>query len=183
MKELRSQTRGGERRGQSPRTADATTQAVARKRKEAESRRTATGNRKHGETPTPKWARRDMEIEVGNQKSDGLILDTEEKMIYIIEGARCSDTYEAMETAEVTKIHKYREMREELRRRYPGYQVRQLNFIIGIQGTIVEHRWRYNLTTLGIERRRQDKIIRRCMTASIEGMQRVLCAAETGGEG
>jgi hypothetical protein len=54
---------------------------------------------------------------------------------------------------------------------------------IGIQGTIVEHRWRCNLTTLGIERRRQDKIIRRCMTASIEGMQRVLSAAETGGEG
>ena len=44
-----------------------------------------------------------------------MILDTEEKMIYIIEGARCSDTYEAMETAEVTKIHKYRAMREELR--------------------------------------------------------------------
>jgi len=85
-----------------------------------------------------------------------------------------------METAEVTKIHKYRAMREELCRRY---QVRQLNFIIGIQGTIVEHRWRCNLTTLGIERRRQDKIIRRCMTASIEGIQRVLSAAETGGEG
>jgi hypothetical protein len=79
-----------------------------------------------------------MEIEVGNQKPDGLILDTEEKMIYIIEGARCSDTGEAMETAEVTKIHKYRSMREELRRRYPGHQVRQLNSIIGIQGTIVE---------------------------------------------
>jgi hypothetical protein len=134
----------------------------------AEVRRAATGKRKHGETQTPKWARRDMEIE--NQKPDGLILDTEEKMIYIIEGARCSDTYEAMEKAEVTKIHKYRAMREELRRRYPGYQVRQLNFIIGIQGTIVEHRWRCNLTTLGIERRRQDTIIRRCMTASIEGM-------------
>jgi hypothetical protein len=30
---------------------------------------------------------------------DGLILDTEEKMTYIIEGARCSDADEAMETA------------------------------------------------------------------------------------
>jgi hypothetical protein len=88
-----------------------------------------------------------------------------------------------METAEVTKIHKYTAMREKLRRRYPGYQVRQLNFIIGIQGTIVEHRWRCNLTTLGIERRRRDMIIHRWMPASIEGMQRLLSAAETGGEG
>jgi hypothetical protein len=61
--------------------------------------------------------------------------------------------------------------------------VRQLNLIIGIQGTIVEHRWRCNLTTLGIERGRQDKIIHRCMTASIEDMSRVLRAAETGSEG
>ena len=56
----------------------------------------------------------------------------------------------------------------------------QLNFIIGIQGTIVEYSWRCNLTTLGIENGRQDKIMRRCMTASIEGMQRVLRAVELG---
>jgi hypothetical protein len=186
MKELRSQTREGERQGQSPRTADATTQAVERKRKEAKAGLTATGKRKRGETPTPSWARRDMEIEVGNQKPDGVILDTGERTIYIIEGARCSDTEEAMETAEVTKIHKYRALREELRRRYSGYQVKQLNFIIGIQGTIVEHSWRCNLTTLGIEKGRQDKITRRCMTASVEGMQRVFRAVETetvGGDG
>ena len=73
-------------------------------------------------------ASRDMEIEVGNQKADGLILDTDEMAIYIIKGARCSDTAEAMEIVEVTKIHKYRALREELRRRYPGYQVKQLNF-------------------------------------------------------
>jgi hypothetical protein len=128
-----------------------------------------------------------MEIEVENQKPDGLILDTEERAIYIIEGARCSDTAEAMEIVEVTQIHKYRALREEqlleLRRRYPGYQVKQLNFIIGIPGTIVEHRWRWNLTTLGIERRRQDRIIRKCMTASVEGMQRVLRAETRGGDG
>ena len=139
------------------------------------------GKRRHGETPTPSWARRDMEIKVRNQKPDWVILDTGERMIYIIEGARCSDTEEAMETVEVTKIHKYRALREELRRRYSGYQVKQLNFIIGIQGTIVEHSWRCNLTTLGIGKGRQDKIIRRCMTASIEGLQRVLRAVESGG--
>jgi hypothetical protein len=57
MTELRSQTRGGERKKQIPRTAEATTQAVERKRKvlrkEAEARLTATGKRKHGEIPTP----------------------------------------------------------------------------------------------------------------------------------
>jgi hypothetical protein len=47
-----------------------------------------------------------------------------------------------MEIFEETKLHKYRALREELRRRYPGYKVKQLNFIMGIQGTIVEHRWR-----------------------------------------
>jgi hypothetical protein len=152
-----------------------------RKEEKAGARQTAMGKRRQGETPNPNWARRDMEIEVGNQKPDGVILDTRERMIYIIEGARCSDTEEAMETVEVTKIHKYRALREELRRRYSGYHVKQLNFIIGIQGTIVEHSWRCNLTTLGIEKGRQDKIIRRCMFASIEGMQRVLRAVESGG--
>ena len=57
MTELRSQTRGGERRGQSPRTAEATTYAVERKRKEAEVRRTATGKRKHGD-PNPKMGQK-----------------------------------------------------------------------------------------------------------------------------
>ena len=64
-----------------------------------------------------------------------------------------------------------------------GYQAKQLKFIIGIQGTIVEHRWRCNLTTLGIERRRQDRIIRKCMTASVEGMQRVLREETRDGDG
>ena len=45
-----------------------------------------------------------MEIEVGNQKPDGVILDTGERMIYIIEGARCSDTEEAMQTVEVRVV-------------------------------------------------------------------------------
>jgi hypothetical protein len=63
---------------------------IERKRKEAAARQMATGKRKHGETPTPSWGSRDMEIEVGNQETDGLILDTEEsaeRAIYIIEGA------------------------------------------------------------------------------------------------
>ena len=83
-------------------------------------------------------------------------------------------------------FYKYRALREELRQRYPEYRVRQPNFVIGIQRTMDEHRWRWNLTIvkgkLGIDKRRQDKIIRRCMTASIGGMQQVLRAAVAGHE-
>jgi hypothetical protein len=180
-KDVRRQEQGKRRGTPGTRNEDMWTQEAERRKKEAGARQAAMGKRRHGETPTPSWARRDMDIEVGNQKPDGVILDTGESMIYTIEGERCSDTEEAMETVEVTKIHKYRALREELRRRYSGYQVKQLNFIIGIQGTIVEHSWRCNLTTPGIEKGRQDKIIRRCMTASIEGVQRVLRAVESGG--
>jgi hypothetical protein len=57
------------------------TKEAERRKKEAGARQTAMGKRRHGETPTPSWARRDIEIEVGNQKPDGVILDTVEKMI------------------------------------------------------------------------------------------------------
>jgi hypothetical protein len=115
MSEGRSKARGEERQGQCTRNEDMWTKEAERRKKEAGARQTAMGKRRHGETPTPSWARRDMEIEVGNQKPDGVILDTEERMIYIIEDARCSDTEEAMEAVEVTKTHKYRALREELR--------------------------------------------------------------------
>jgi hypothetical protein len=72
MTERRARTRGKEYRGQSSRSTDAMAQEVERKRKEAEARLTATGKLKHEGTQTPSWTRRDMEIEVGNQKPDGL---------------------------------------------------------------------------------------------------------------
>ena len=62
----------------------------------------------------------------------------------------------------------------ELRRKYAQHQVTQINFIMGIKGTIDEYQWRRNLSMLGVEGRKQDKIISKCMVASIEGMQKVL---------
>jgi hypothetical protein len=67
MVERRGRTRGEEQRGQSSRSTDARTQEIERKRKETEDRQTVTRKRKHGETPTPRWARRDIEIEVGTK--------------------------------------------------------------------------------------------------------------------
>ena len=95
---------------------------------------------------------------MGSQKPNGLILDTEEKITYITEGARCSHIDEVMETAEVSKIYKYRAPREEpaIPPAMPGIpsEVEEFHNM-----DIVKHRWRCN-TTLGIERRRQHKILR-----------------------
>ena len=81
MSEGRSKARGEERQGQCTRNEDMWTKEAERRKKEAGARQTAMGKRRHGETPTPSWARRDIEIEVGHQKPDGVILDTVEKMI------------------------------------------------------------------------------------------------------
>ena len=115
-----------------------------------------------------------IEVEVGNLKPDGLIMDEKQHRIYIIEGARCGDTDMARDIAHNKKTNKYRALRVELRRRYAQHQVTQINFIMGIKGTIDEYQWRRNLSTMGVEGRRQDRIIGKCMVASIEGMQRVL---------
>ena len=149
-------------------------QEIERRKKEAEARQRAVGKRKQRERPEPRWTDSDREVEVGNLKPDGLIMDDKQHRIYIIEGARCGDTDMARDIANNKKTNKYRALRVELRRRYAQHQVTQINFIMGIKGTIDEYQWRRNLSTMGVEGRRQDRIIGKCMVASIEGMQRVL---------
>jgi len=122
----------------------------------------------------PKWAQRDVDDEVRNRKPDGLLLDSKNGTIFIIEGARTGDTSDLLRRTEKKKQHHYRPLRKALREQYPTYAVKQLNFIMGVQGTIDEIGWRRNLDMLGLPATKQDKIIKRCMVASIEGMQSVL---------
>ena len=95
-------------------------------------------------------------------------------IIYIIEGARTSDSESSLHDIDARKHHHYRPLRQKLRTTYPEFQIHQLNFVIGIRGTINEQQWARNLETLGVPGRSRTKIIQRCMVASIEGMQLVL---------
>jgi hypothetical protein len=45
---------------------------------------------------------------------------------------------------------------------------------LGLQGTIDEIGWRRNLDMLGLPATKQEKIVKNCMVASLEGMQSVL---------
>ena len=119
----------------------------------------------------PKWANADDDDEVCNRKPD---VDDHLKIIYIIEGARTSDSESSLHDVDARKHHHYRPLRQKLRTTYPKFQIHQLNFVIGIRGTINEQEWTRNLEILGIPGRSRNKIIQRCMVASIEGMQLVL---------
>ena len=46
------------------------------------------------------------------------------------------------------------------------------------QPQIMEYTWRHSLTVLGMSRGQQDKIILKCMRATIEGTHSVLLAEE-----
>ena len=145
-------------------------EAVARQTSGQTARRAMeASNQEH-----PKWAQRDVDDEVRNRKPDGLLLDSKNGTIFIIEGARTGDTSDLLRRTEKKKQHHYRPLRKALREQYPTYAVKQLNFIMGVQGSIDEIGWRRNLDMLGLPATKQDKIIKRCMVASIEGMQSVL---------
>ena len=49
----------------------------------------------------------------------------------------------------------------------PQRHLRKINFIMGIKGTIDEYQWRRNLSTMGVEGRRQDRIIGKCMCSAL----------------
>ena len=85
-----------------------------------------------------------------------------------------TDTSDLLRRTEKKKQHHYRSLRKALREQYPTHAVKQLNFIMGIQGTTDEIGWRRNLDMPGLPATKQEKIIKRCMVASIEGMQSVL---------
>ena len=122
----------------------------------------------------PKWANADDEDEVCNRKPDGIIVDDKNQIIFIVEGARTSDSAGSLHDVDARKHHHYRPLRQKLRATYPDHQVCQLNFVMGIRGTIDERQWLRNLEILGIPDHKATRIIQRCMIASIEGMQLVL---------
>jgi hypothetical protein len=48
-----------------------------------------------------------------------------------------------------------------------GYNVKQLNFVMGMRGTIQEDKWRKELHMLGFKDPKIGKIMKKCMIVSI----------------
>ena len=107
--------------------------------------------------------------EVINQRPDGIVVDANLLRIYVIEVARTEDSADQLRRVFVRKNTKYIQFMQQLRALFPDFRIEQLTFVIGICGTIDEHLWRRQLTTLGLTTPKQNHLIQKCMKATIEG--------------
>ena len=101
-------------------------------------------------------------------------MDDQSIIIFISEGARTSDSAGSLHDVDARKNHHYRPLRQKLRSKYPDHQVCQLNFVMGIRGTINEQQWLRNMEMLGVRDHKTTRIIQQCTVANIEGMQLAL---------
>jgi ribonuclease HI len=111
--------------------------------------------------------------EVINQRPDGIVVDANLRRIYVIEVARTEDSTDQLRRVFVRKNTKYIQFMHQLRALFPDFRTEQLTFVIGICGTIDEHLWRRQLTTLGLTTPKQNHLIQNCMKATIEGTHAV----------
>ncbi len=61
-----------------------------------------------------------------------------------------------------------------VRKAFTPSKVEQITLVIRLLGSIEESRWRQSLEAFGMTRSQQDKIIRRCMVATLEDTHLVL---------
>jgi len=118
---------------------------------------------------------------ISRQRPDGLIQDTKLKHIYMIEVASTDDSPDSLLRAHVKKMSTYDSLLHALRRAFLQYVVKQQNYVIGIQGSINEQQWRQQLTEIGMNSHQQDKIIQKCIAASIRGTHAVASSSEKQG--
>jgi hypothetical protein len=121
-----------------------------------------------------KWEYDQQDEDLQKLLPDGLILDKEKRVIYIVEGARTEDEVGIIKNVNIKKTERYKRLYDALRRARMGYNVKQLNFVMGMRGTIQEDKWRRQLHMLGFKDPKIEKIIKKCMIVSIEGMQEVM---------
>jgi ribonuclease HI len=162
-------------------TTDNAAQAQARARRIAaeKSAHAISGKRKRrgGEWSgkvESKWEYDRQDEDLQKLLPDGLILDKEKRVIYIVEGARTEDEVGIIKNVNIKKTERYKRLYDALRRARVGYNVKQLNFVMGMRGTIQEDKWRKQLHMLGLKDVKIEKIIKKCMIVSIEGMQEVM---------
>ena len=112
-------------------------------------------------------------------RPDGLIFDSQQRRIHLLEVARTSDEEQDLRNRFIGKSVKYRNLILALKECFPMYTVLQHTFVIGIQGSVDEAIWRRQLEQIGLSEVQQSRVIQDCITASIEGMHLVLRASPT----
>ena len=133
-----------------------------------------------------KWEYDRQEEDLQKLLPDGLIVDKGKRVIYILEGARTDDNICTIKNVSIKKSERYKRLVDALRRLKVGYHIKQMNFIMGMRGTIQEDKWRRQLQTLGFKEPKIERIIKKCMRVSIEGNQEVMWSSqkeETGEQG
>jgi len=90
-----------------------------------------------------------------------MIFDFHHRTIYVIEVARTGDSPGSLRNRYLKKTLKYSPIVE------------------GLRKAIEESRWRQSLESFGMTKSQQDKLIRRCMVATIEGTHLVLGSGDT----
>ena len=177
-----------------PKTTTLTPQAAQARARRAAAEKSAhaiTGKRKRGRTGEisrvgDKWEYDRQEEDLQKLLPDGLIVDKGKRVIYILEGARTDDNICTIKNVSIKKSERYKRLVDALRRLKVGYHIKQMNFIMGMRGTIQEDKWRRQLQTLGFKEPKIERIIKKCMRVSIEGMQEVMWSSqkeETGEKG
>ena len=78
----------------------------------------------------------------------------------------------------IKKTLKYSPLAEAFRQAFNPCTVEQTTLVIGLLGSIEESRWRQSLSAFGMTQSQQDKLISKCMVATIEGTHSVLGAAD-----
>ena len=155
------------------------TQASARRAAADKSAYAITGKRKRERTGGisrvgDKWEYDMQEEDLQKLLPDGLIVDKDKRVIYILKGARKDDDIGTIKIVSIKKTERYKRLIDALRRLKVGYNIKQMNFVMGMRGTIQEDKWRRQLQTLGFKEAKIEKIIKKCMRVSIEGMQEVM---------
>ena len=113
------------------------------------------------------------------KRPDGMIFDFHHRTIYVIEVARTGDSPGSLRNRYLKKTLKYAPIVEGLRKAFTPCKVEQITLVVGLLGSIEESRWRQSLESFGMTKSQQDKLIRRCMVATIEGTHLVLGSGET----
>ena len=113
----------------------------------------------------------------GRFRPDGLIIHTADRLILILELTRGMDGDEQVwRDKEDVKIAAYHATRLFLHARYPGWQVHQLTFVIGILGSVVEDRWTRALQDAGLEDKGIEKVMREAVRSAVRALDLTLSA-------